>query len=335
MEKFTGWIVRKDGATATAALESLDIALLDEAPEGADELDVRVLHSSLNYKDALVLHRRPGVVRRHPLVAGIDLVGEVVASRDDSFTAGDVVVLNGAGLSETLHGGLATRARIGARDAVTVPDAFTPSQAAAIGTAGLTAALSILALIDAGITPDDGPVLVTGTGGGVGSVAVSMLAALGHEVHAVTGRPDELGEQLRARGAVEVVARAELDQPGRPLARQRWAAAVDAVGGHVLVNALAGLYDGGVATCCGNAAGLDLPANIAPFILRGVSLLGIDSVRIDPELRARAWQLLAQHLDGAQLDQMTRTVALAEAQETARKLLEGRGTGRTVVDCQA
>lgn len=332
MSTFTGWLVRKTDDGLSATLEDLDEQLLADGEEGqAGDTTIAVHHSSVNYKDALALQGRPGVTRRHPLVPGIDLVGEVVSS-SGGWQPGDVVTLNGAGLGEQRHGGLAQRALVRGQDCISVPDAFTPAQAAAIGTAGFTAALSVLALERAGVTPEAGPVLVTGAGGGVGSVAVALLAGSGYEPLAVTGRPEALRDQLTALGAAGIVDRAELETPGRPLAKQRWGAVVDAVGGQILAGALAGLHNGGVATACGLAAGPEFAGNVMPFILRGVSLLGIDSVRVSYDLREAAWQRLAAGLDPALLDSVTSSVPLAQAQDVAARILAGEGTGRTVVD---
>lgn len=274
MTTFTGWIVKETSDGRQASLEELDSEILDDL-----DTTVRVRYSSVNYKDALALQGKPGVIRRFPLVPGIDLVGEVVSSRNGRWSEGDVVVLNGAGIGEELHGGLAELAVVNGDALVAVPEQFTPAQAAAIGTAGYTAALSLLAMEHAGLTPERGPVLVTGAGGGVGSVAIALLSSSGYETVAATGRPAALGDRLTNLGAAQVVDRSELDTKGRPLGKQRWAGVVDAVGGQILASALAGLDNGGVAAACGLAASPDLPTTVLPFILRGVSLLSIDSVR--------------------------------------------------------
>lgn len=323
---FTGWIVRKDDDRATATLETLTDDLLTDG-----DTTVRVLYSGINYKDALALQGKPGVIRNHPLVPGIDLVGEVTAS-DGRWSVGDVVVATGAGVGEERHGGLAELARVRGDDLVALPQQFTARQAAAIGTGGFTAALSVLALQRHGLGPDRGPVLVTGSGGGVGSVAVALLAGCGYEVHAVTGRPDELGDRLRTLGATEVLAREDVDTKGRPLAKQRWAGCVDAVGGPLLASALSSLHQEGVATTCGLAGGAAFDGNVMPFILRGVSLVGIDSVRTPAERRAAAWELMGRALKPSLVDEVTTTVALADVQDVAAELLAGRGTGRTVVE---
>jgi acrylyl-CoA reductase (NADPH) len=326
MTVFPAWVVRQHDGKNVAALEQVDEATLDDL-----DTSVRVWFSGINYKDALALHGRPGVVRRTPLVAGIDLVGEVVTSTHGRWAAGDIVTLNGAGLGEDLHGGLAGVARVHGDDLITVPDAFTSSQAAAIGTAGFTAAPSLLALERNGLRPEGGPVLVTGAGGGVGSIAIALLSNSGYEVVAATGRADALRGRLTALGAAEGIDRASLEAPGRPLGPQRWSGVIDSVGGTILANALASLNAGGVAAACGLAAGADLPTSVLPFILRGITLAGIDSVHTSPGLRHDAWELLAHHLDPRLLDGVTRIVDLADAQDAAAELLAGRGTGRTVV----
>lgn len=327
MTTFPAWIVRQGDGGSTAALEELDTALLDDL-----DTTVRVQYSSINYKDALALHGRPGVVRRTPLVVGIDLTGEVVESRHPRWRRGDVVTLDGAGLGEDLHGGLAGLARVDGDNLVAVPGAFTPLQAAAIGTAGFTAALALLALERHGLTPQDGPVLVTGAGGGTGSLATTILHHAGYEVVAATGRPDQLRDRLMSLGAAEVIDRRDLEAQTRPLGAQRWAGVVDSVGGTVLAGALATLRHGGAAAAFGLAGGAQLPTTVLPFILRGVSLLGIDSVRTASALRQTAWDRLALDLDPTQLDTLTRVVPLDQAKTAASTLLEGQGTGRTVVE---
>lgn len=279
------------------------------------------LWSSLNYKDALALRGRPGVLRSLPLVPGIDVVG-----RDD---AGDLVVVTGAGLGERMDGGLADRVAIDPSTAVPVHGAFTPQQAAAIGTAGVTAALSVLAFERVRIP--DGPVLVTGAGGGVGGFSIALLAAGGREVHAATGRASELDDHLRALGAAEVVDRLPAE-PGRPLQEARWAGVVDSVGGGALVNAIAQTVPGGVVAACGLAGSADLPGTVLPFILRGVTLTGIFSVDLPPSMRRAAWDLLAERLSGDAVDLLVeRTIELADAPEVAEEVLAGRVRGRVVV----
>lgn len=305
---------------ALVATEKGAPATLGERAEPSGTV-VTALWSSLNYKDAMALRGRPGVLRSLPMVPGIDVVG-----RDE---AGDVVVVTGAGLGERTDGGLAERVAIDPATAVPVPSAFTPQQAAAIGTAGVTAALSVLAFERAGLP--DGPVLVTGAGGGVGGFAIALLAAGGREVHAATGRADELGDHLRALGASGIVDRLPAE-PGRPLQEARWAGVVDSVGGGALVNAIAQTVPGGVVAACGLAASPDLPGTVLPFILRGVTLAGIYSVDLAPSMRRAAWDLLAERLDGGIVDRLTeRTVALEEAPDVAEEVLAGRIRGRVVV----
>jgi acrylyl-CoA reductase (NADPH) len=309
-----------------ARLTELDDGQL---PDG--DVTIRVTHSTLNYKDALAVTGRSPVVRAFPMVPGIDLAGTVEASRSAEFTKGDVVTLNGWGLGETRWGGLAERARVGAEALVKVPPPFDARQAAAIGTAGFTAMLSVLALERHGVTPDRGEVLVTGAAGGVGSVAIALLARRGHAVVASTGRPSEAA-YLTGLGAARVIDRAELGAPGKPLQAERWAGVVDAVGSHTLANACAQTRQGGTVTACGLAGGMDFPATVAPFILRGVTLCGIDSVHAPRPLRLEAWARLATDLDPGRLAEMTREIGLAEALAAAPALLAGQVRGRLVVD---
>jgi acrylyl-CoA reductase (NADPH) len=296
------------------------------------EVTVDVEYSSINYKDGLAITGRPGVARVWPLVAGIDLVGTVTHSSASRWTPGDAVILNGAGLGETHHGGLAERARIAGDALVRLPDGISPRQAAAVGTAGFTAMLSVLALERAGVTADAGEVLVTGATGGVGSVAVALLAARGYDVHASTGRVDQLGDYLRELGAAEVLDRAALGEPGKPLQAARWAAAIDSVGSVTLANVLAQTRYGGFVTACGLAQGSDLPATVMPFILRGVSLLGVNSVEAPLPLREQAWDRIATDLDLGLLDEMTTEIGLEDSLHAADSILSGTLHGRTVVN---
>ena len=311
---------------APAALGTLSLAELMPG-----EVLLRVTHSTLNYKDGLALTGRSPVVRRWPMVPGIDLAGEVLESASEEWRAGERVVVNGWGLGETHLGGYAARARVEAGWPVPLPGAFGPEQAMAIGTAGYTAMLAVLALERHGLRPAAGPVLVTGAAGGVGSVAVALLARLGWHVVASTGRVREAG-YLRALGASEVLDRAELSGPGKPLARERWVAAVDAVGSHTLANVLAATRRGGAVAACGLAGGMELPGSVAPFILRGVALLGIDSVMCPRARRLEAWGRLASDLDPAALASMTRTVGLGEVMGLAPRILGGEVRGRVVVE---
>lgn len=329
MSRHSGWVVRRAEHGASCTLEDFDDDFLDEFDVAVD-----VSHSAINYKDALALHARPGVVRRFPLVAGIDMVGQVVASEHSRWKPGDRVGLFGGGLGEELHGGLATRAHLSGDSLVPIHDRFTTSQAAAVGTAGLTAALSVVALEAHGLDISGGPVLVTGASGGVGSMAIHLLSRRGYHVVAATGRPEEQEGALRAAGASEIIHRDEVVSE-RPLASQRWAGVVDCVGGPILAGALAAVKEGGAVAASGLAASPELPTTVLPFILRGVQLLGINSVQIRPELRETVSDLIVQDTDPDYLDSITRTVGLTEAQDAARQLLDGRGTGRTVVDVRA
>jgi acrylyl-CoA reductase (NADPH) len=271
------------------------------------------------------------VVRKFPLVAGIDLAGEVESSRAPGFTKGDRVVLNGWGLGETRFGGLAELARVEAEPLVKIPPPFDARQAASIGTAGFTAMLAVLALERHGVAPAQGEVLVTGAAGGVGSIAIALLARRGFQVAASTGRTQE-ADYLRALGAARVLDRAELSAPGKPLQAERWAGVVDAVGGHTLANACAQTRTHGAVAACGLAGGMDFPATVAPFILRGVTLCGIDSGRAPPALRREAWARLAQDLDPAKLAGLTAEIGLSQAIAAAPDLLAGKVRGRLVVD---
>lgn len=318
-----GIVVRDDGVSLEEGCEEL---LSDEG------VLVEVVYSDLNYKDALAVTGRPGVVRHRPLIAGVDLVGRVLESHDDRWRPGEWLILNGAGLSETRHGGYATLARADAELAVRVPDGLTPERAAALGTAGYTAALAVLRLLMEGVSPSDGPVLVTGATGGLGSIATMLLASAGFTVVALTGRPEELGGYLRGLGAESVVGRAEFASPGRPLQKAAYVGVVDSVGGQILANAIARTHPRGVVAACGLAGSSELPATVMPFILRGVTLAGIDSVWADVEDRADAWRLLPRGVDTALLDAMTTRVGLDGVVAAGEDLLAGRRHGRTLIE---
>jgi acrylyl-CoA reductase (NADPH) len=316
---------------------------------------VDVEYSSLNYKDALALAGRPGVIRSYPLIPGIDLVGTVAASESPLWAPGDRVILNGWGIGESHHGGLAERARVKSEWLVALPGGMDARRAAAIGTAGFTAMLAVLALERAGVTvaeapsvaelveappvaepveapaPDSSPILVTGAAGGVGSIAIALLAARGNRVTASTGRTAE-ADYLRALGASEIIDRATLSEAGKPLQTQRWAGAIDSVGGHTLANVLAQTQYGGTVASCGLAQSAELPATVMPFILRAVTLTGINSVFAPRALREEAWGRLATDLDPALLDGITETIGLADAVGRAGDVLAGRVRGRLVVD---
>jgi acrylyl-CoA reductase (NADPH) len=314
----------EDGATRATVGELADTELMD------GEVTVRVTHSCVNYKDGLAVTGLSPVVRRWPMVPGIDMAGVVEASTDPRWKPGDAVILNGWGTGETHLGGWAERARVKADWLLHQPAGFTPAQAMAIGTAGYTAMLAVLALEGHGLTPAHGPVAVTGAAGGVGSVATALLARRGWHVIASTGRPAE-ADYLRGLGAAEVIDRATLATPGRPLQKERWAAAVDAVGSHTLANLLATCKAGGAVAACGLAAGMDLPTSVAPFILRGVALFGIESVYAPMAKREHAWARLAEDLDPALLARATTEIGLDEAIETAGRVVEGKVRGRVVV----
>ena len=322
---FRGLLIDKLDGQQTAAVQQLPESAL---PEG--DVTVRVAWSTLNYKDALAITGRSPVVRRFPMVPGIDFAGTVEASADPAFAVGDPVVLNGWGVGEVHWGGLAERARVPGKWLLPLQAPFTPRQAMGIGTAGYTAALCVLALERHGVTPAQGPVVVTGAAGGVGSVAVAMLAKLGYEVAAVTGRPHE-ADFLTALGARQIIDRAELSKPGKPLDKERWAGAVDVAGGQLLANVCAAMRYRGVVTACGLAAGMSWPASVAPFILRGVTLAGIDSVMAPLAERVQAWHRLAQDLDLALLESLIREIELDDAIGVAAELLDGRVRGRVVV----
>ncbi|WP_327097678.1 oxidoreductase [Nocardia vinacea] len=314
-------------------------AELTEIPDGeigAGDVTIAVDYSAVNFKDGLGVTGAVPVVERFPIVAGIDLAGTVVeATVESGFTPGDSVAVNGWGLAVDHNGGFATRARVPAAWITRIPPRFTTWQAMAIGTAGYTAALSVMALQRHGLTPNAGPVVVTGAAGGVGSVAIALLAALGFEVHASTGR---LGEKdyLQNLGAAEIIPREDLAEPVQAaLGSERWAGGVDVVGSHTLVNVLSQIRYGGAVANCGLAQGLDLPGSVAPFILRGVTLAGIDSVNAPSSSRNAAWELLAEHLDVRLLEEMTTTVPLDQAATVAQQVLTGAVRGRTVVDVNA
>lgn len=323
---FKAILIEKDEAGYRAGLREIDEAQL---PEG--DVTVDVAYSTLNYKDGLAITGKGPVVRKFPMVPGIDVAGTVRESRHPDYKAGDRVVLNGWGVGETHWGGLAQVARLKGDWLVPLPQALTPRQAMAIGTAGYTAMLCVIALERHGVSPDKGEVVVTGAAGGVGSTAVALLSRLGYTVVAVSGRPEE-AEYLRGLGAAEVLDRAAFSEPGKPLARERWAGAVDVAGSHTLANVCAATKYRGVVTACGLAQGMDLPASVAPFILRGVSLIGIDSVMCPRPERLEAWDRLVRDLDPAKLDAITDEIGLTHVVATAERLMAGRVRGRVVVD---
>jgi len=322
---FKALLLEKDDAGFRAGVTTLDESRLPD-----DDVLVRPEYSTLNYKDALALTNRSPVVRAWPMVPGIDGAGTVLESRHTGWAAGDRFVHNGWGAGETHWGCMAERARLKGDWLVKLPATFTPWQAMAIGTAGYTAMLCVLALERHGVQPGSGEVLVTGATGGVGSVAIALLARLGHRVVAATGKVQE-ADYLTRLGAGAVIDRAELAGPGKPMQKERWAAVVDPVGSQTLATALAQVRYGGVVAACGLAQGTDLPTTVLPFILRGVTLAGIDSVMAPRSLRELAWQRLAQDLDPALLEAMTEEIALEDAIGRSGDLLAGRVRGRLVV----
>jgi acrylyl-CoA reductase (NADPH) len=322
--------LNKDEAGATqAAVVEVDDAELPN--HGEDQVVVEVEYSTLNFKDALAITGRSPVVRKFPMVPGIDCVGTVHSSTSAAWRAGDAVLLNGWGVGESHWGGLAQRASLRAQWLIARPPGLAPADTMALGTAGYTAALSVIALQRAGVKPGDGEVLVTGATGGVGGVSTMLLATLGYTVVATTGKLAE-ADYLKKLGAHEVLDRALLSAPGKPLQKERWAGVIDSVGSHTLVNACATTRYGGVVTACGLAQGLDLPGSVAPFILRGISLLGIDSVMASTERRVEAWALLDKLIDRNTLASTVTKVGLAGAIAAAPALLDGKHRGRFVVD---
>jgi len=323
---FKALVLEKPGDKVEAAMRQFD----DDALPAGDVV-VRIDHSTLNYKDALAITGKAPIVRTFPMVPGIDFAGTVESSNRIDISAGDKVVLNGWRVGEEHWGGLAQKACVKGDWLIPLPDAFTTAQAMAIGTAGYTAMLSILALENHGVKPGDGEILVTGAAGGVGSVAVAVLSKLGYKVVASTGRTEEEG-YLRSLGAAEVIGRDAFSGPVKPLAKERWAGAVDAVGSTTLAHVLAQTRYRGTVAACGLAQGMDLPTSVAPFILRGVTLVGIDSVLAPREQRLTAWKRLAADLDPAKLDAMTSTIPLSDVIQTAPLFLEGKVRGRIIVD---
>ncbi len=324
---FRAILLEQDDAGFRASLQVLDDAALE--PQTGDVV-VRVEYSTLNYKDALAITNRSPVVRKWPMVAGIDCAGVVLKSENANWKPGDRVVLNGWGTGEVHWGALAERTKIPGDWLVRLPEAISTRQAAAIGTAGYTAMLCVMMLERHGLSAG-GEVLVTGAAGGVGSVAVALLAKLGYRVVASTGRPQE-ADYLHALGAAEIVERSALSAPGRALQKERWAGVVDVVGSHTLANACAQTKYRGVVAACGLAGALDFPASVAPFILRGVKLIGVDSVMCPIEDRNTAWQRLARELEPATIERMSEEISLAEALERAPRILEGAVRGRLIVD---
>jgi acrylyl-CoA reductase (NADPH) len=323
---FNAVLIERDERSYRAALTALDDARLP-----AGDVTVRVDYSTLNYKDALAITGKAPVVRQFPMVPGIDFAGTVEASDNPAYRPGDRVLLNGWGVGEQHWGGLAQRARVKGEWLIPLPAEFTPRQSMAIGTAGYTAMLCIIALERHGVRPDSGEILVTGAAGGVGSVAVAVLAKLGFKVAAMTGRSAE-ADYLKHLGAAEILDRAAYAAPGKPLSKERWAGAIDVVGSHTLANVCASLRYRGVVAACGLAGGMDFPATVAPFILRGVTLAGVDSVMCPRADRLEAWRRLARDLDIGKLDFLTEEIGLSQVIDRAAGFLDGRVRGRVVVD---
>ena len=329
---FKALVIEKDDAGYRAAVKDVDDSALP-----AGEVTVRVAYSTINYKDGLAITGKSPVVRKFPLHAGIDFAGTVEASDDARFKPGDAVLLNGFGVGETHSGGLAQKARVKGDWLLPLPAGLTARQAMAIGTAGYTAMLCVMALDKHGVKPDSsgkGDVLVTGANGGVGTVAITLLARMGHRVVASTGRLNET-DFLKSLGAAEVISRDELAAPGKPLGKERWAGVVDSVGSHTLANACATTRYGGAVAACGLAQGMDLPGSVAPFILRGITLYGIDSVMAPMALRLEAWARLARALDLAKLEALTQEISLAGALQAGADILAGKVRGRLIVNVNA
>lgn len=324
------WLEKENGATV-ASLRRIEE---NQLPEG-DTL-VRVEYSSLNYKDGLAITGRSPVVRSFPMVPGIDFAGRVLGSTHPAWSAGDPVLLTGWGHGEQVWGGLAQRARVPGDRLLRIPAPLDSRTAMAIGTAGFTAMLALMALERNGVRAGSGPILVTGAGGGVGGFAVRLLARAGYAVTAVTGRPAE-AQRLRRLGASDVLGREVFSSPGKPLAKEQWAGVVDSVGSHTLVNACAATRYGGVVAACGLAQGMDFPGSVAPFILRGVTLAGIDSVQAPNELRVQAWERLAKSLEASDFADLADVIPMSEVVATAQALLAGQVAGRKIVrvDAQA
>ncbi|KTF09407.1 acrylyl-CoA reductase (NADPH) [Pseudoalteromonas sp. H103] len=322
-------VINKDENNYSATLTTIENSDLPN-----ENVSIDVLYSTLNYKDGLAITGKGPVVRSFPMVPGIDLVGSVTESTSDEFNSGDNVILNGFGVGEKHWGGLAQKAALNSDWLIPLPAAISPKEAMQIGTAGYTAMLSVIALEKQGITPSSGEVLVTGANGGVGSFAIYLLNQLGFNVTAATGRLDQ-SDYLKELGASQVIDRNELSSPGKPLQKERFAAAIDSVGSHTLANICASLKYGGVVTACGLAQGMDLPASVAPFILRGVSLIGIDSVMRPKADRVEAWNKLATLVKADYLDKISSEITLDQVIDNAELLMQGKIRGRVVVNCQS
>jgi acrylyl-CoA reductase (NADPH) len=315
----------------TAEGQKVEFRRLTDADLMAGDVTIAVEHSTVNYKDGLAITGKAPIIRRYPLIPGVDFSGTVMASAHKDFKPGDKVVLNGWSVGESHHGGYAARARVPGDWLVPIPEGFSTADAMAIGTAGFTAMLAVMALEEQGVKPADGDVVVTGAAGGVGSMATSLLAKLGYRVTASTGRLSE-ERYLKSLGAANVIDRNEFATPVKPLGKMRWAGVIDSVGSITLANLLSQTNYGGTVAACGLAQGSDLPTTVMPFILRGVKLVGIDSVHCPKPKRLAAWRLLASHLDKAKLAAMSTHVKLADVPRIAADIVEGKVRGRIVVD---
>jgi len=322
-------VIDKQDDNYTAVLSTINS---DDLPN--ENVLIDVLYSTLNYKDGLAITGKGPVVRSFPMVPGIDLVGTVTSSDSAEFKSGDNVILNGFGVGEKHWGGLSQKAALSSDWLIPLPANLSPKQAMQIGTAGYTAMLSVIALEKQGVTPESGEILVTGANGGVGSFAIYLLSQLGYQVTAATGRMEQ-ADYLKSLGSTNVINRNEFSNPGKPLQKERFAAAIDSVGSHTLANICASLKYGGVVTACGLAQGMDLPASVAPFILRGVSLMGIDSVMRPKADRVEAWDRLASLVNADYLDKISTEINLDQVIESAEQLMQGQIRGRVVVNCQS
>ncbi|NMP31725.1 oxidoreductase [Thalassotalea sp. M1531] len=326
---FNAIVINKESEQYHSILSELDVI---DLPEG--DVLVNVEYSTINYKDALAITGQAPVVRQFPMIPGIDLVGKVEQSSNGNFKAGDLVLLNGFGVGESHMGGLAQKARLKGEWLIKLPNNISPYTAMAIGTAGYTAMLCVLALEQNGVSPQNGDVLVTGATGGVGSFAIGLLNKLGYRVVASTGDEAQFA-YLTSLGASEIIARSELSEPGKPLMKERWAGAIDSVGSHTLANVCASTKYGGTVAACGLAQGMDFPATVAPFILRGITLAGIDSVMRPIADREEAWQRLSDLIAPSMIEQISTKIGLKECLDIAEPLLNGEVTGRIVVDVNA
>ncbi|MBP56314.1 MAG: oxidoreductase [Rhodobiaceae bacterium] len=327
-EKFKALMIEKENDVQTVNMVEIED---NDLMEG--NVLVSTTHSTLNYKDGLAITGASPVVRSFPMIPGIDFSGIVLSSEDKNFSEGDRVVLNGYGLSESHFGGYSEKARVKSEHLLKLPENISNKQAMAIGTAGYTAMLCVLAIEDHGIKPDDGVILVSGASGGVGSVAISLLSDLGYNVEASTGRLEETS-YLNNLGAKTIIDRSELSEPSRPLGKERWAGAIDSVGSTTLANILAQISYGGAVSACGLAQGMDLPSTVMPFILRGVSLLGVDSVMAPMQIRERAWDRLSKDINFEKLEEMIIETSLDQIEKLAQDILEGQVRGRVVVNIQ-